>query len=99
MTQTYTPGPWAATKQEIFSCVDDARVATAWAGHDSQGMLNKAIGAAQADANARLIAAAPDLLTVAVNVEAAITESGTEANLDNILAALRAAIAKATGTA
>ena len=53
----HTAGPWSVCGNEIFSVANDAKVATVWSGEDSQGMLNKAISASQADRNAARIVA------------------------------------------
>lgn len=97
MTTTHTPGPWAydADSQEVFS--DDARHGAGWIafikGNDGEG---RPLTEPERLANARLIAAAPDLLAAAIDAletfERRFPDSPTAHDL-------RAAIARATGEA
>lgn len=93
MTQTtHTPGPWIYEPQGP-SC------ATIWAGDDC---IFDAIDAAGNEANARLIAAAPDLLAtleyvlLAADYDGALT-MGTAALSPAIRDRIVRSIAKATG--
>lgn len=98
----HTPGPWNACHGEIFSFDNDARIAQVFSGQDSQRLLNKAIKSVEADCNARLIAAAPDLLTAVESLMEQVEQMrGLFVDEDNAIAdALadgRDAIAKAKG--
>ena len=93
---THTPGPWRVTGRMLRTVVADAPT-----GHDDEDSM-KAYGghlvceSIQLDANARLIAASPEMLAALQMIEGAeqlepvLSESGR--------AQVRAAIAKATGT-
>jgi len=109
----HTPGPWVMTARD---CPTDG-VAVSWcidsplrisiANGQSQEHLGEALGMQRTEclANARLIAAAPDLLQALLNLVGtmcAADGSDIEADLDAIDARVveaRAAIAKATGAA
>ena len=92
----HTPGPW--TPHPRFS--DGAEVRSiaqvAWCGaaaaYGESG--NQTIDAAEACANARLIAAAPDLLDACVRLLDAVARGDHKAKA---IDAARAAVAKATG--
>lgn len=93
---TPTPGPWEVGYHStgdrrdgalVFEVSTKLNIANLWAGLRP---------IEEVDANARQIAANPELLAFAHNTLAALTENGAEANLDNIIAAARAVIAKAT---
>lgn len=102
MTTKHTPGPW--TMHPRFS--DGAEVRSiaqvAWCGaaaaYGESG--NQNIDAAEACANARLIAAAPDLLAVCEGLVAWWKADGISGNatLDALSDKARAAVAKAKGT-
>lgn len=96
----HTPGPWKAveantdysgTFNRILS-ISDAEIAPARAYGDTEE---------QRHANARLIAAAPDLLDACKNIVAAceLTEDAYYDAIDTAMNIARAAIAKAEGTA
>jgi len=98
MSAAHTPGPWWFDQaSDEITCearegkVEIASVVTGWAPSFE----------AEQQANARLIAAAPELLAVLLMVkEAAIDERGLDFNLTTEQwAVFHAAIAKATGAA
>jgi hypothetical protein len=89
MTATkHTPGPWVAIDHEIFADNQSRNIADVWISFAN-------IEDEEAKANARLIAAAPDLLE-ALEAFAEYAEKGTWGSLDPVTQA-RAAIAKAKG--
>lgn len=82
----HTPGPWHVSKHQdgrsmLVYGADDYEVARVCFPNRKE--------------NARLIAAAPDLLRVLVKLEQACADEGVQ-GMDILLAAARAAIAKAT---
>lgn len=83
--QKHTPGPWEAAGQKVFAsglpCSNHVATAYAVGGH---GLY----------ANARLIAAAPDLLDALIYLRDCI-ESGREPGMGDVLRAIN----KATGGA
>ena len=94
----HTPGPWSVEEPMDFelSIVESGKPVHEWQfiaciphGGKKEGDFPKVI----AEANARLIAAAPDLLEAAKRLRAVITDHVSLADVD----ALDAAIAKATG--
>jgi len=112
MTAKHTPGPWIAHKKTSPDCSEGTHYITCangalgyWRGHkqghtDSSWVLNKA--------DARLIAAAPELLEALSELIAAGDNSMRPTDGDDVAAmirfgeaekAARAAIAKATGDA
>lgn len=106
----YTPGPWAVgpygSDLEIQGGgIQLARVRTTRAGVDELAEP-RAVPIPEAGANARLIAAAPDLLAAAqtiladlhARIDRAMEEGGRAVPVFNGTAELAAAIAKATGT-
>ena len=92
MTDKHTPGPWVAGSKEVRGPLD---VKIAWCGDN--GIYGRdgsyVISVEEAEANARLCAAAPDLLD-ALRAMITPTDPRTE---DEILSQAFAAIAKATG--
>ena len=101
-TQTkHTPGPWEAIKSDGKFFIDAERseengIGIAATFHDEPW----------AEANARLIAAAPEMLAAVIEahnvLEAAalcLTPRGSRSRLDSAIEQARAAIAKATGGA
>jgi hypothetical protein len=96
MTDTHTPGPWTASDERrgIFEIIHDGDLlAQVWrVRHAGDGDL-------PAEANARLIAAAPELLEACREALALISEFELEAldGRDEVPDLLRAAIAKAEG--
>jgi hypothetical protein len=96
-TAKHTPGPWKITK------VMELRKATHYAVKHNDGtgsFSTEVVAQCEKEANARLIAAAPDLLAAA---NAGLFLADTLANLQGnqeaakIASVLRAAITKATG--
>ena len=104
-TNTHTPGPWKWDEGwgAILSCGDVQRlVCPVWTGGNRSGMTESEV--ARDVANARLIAAAPDLLEALEDlIERAGTSmhqansDGAEYDVDDELKAAYAAIAKARG--
>ena len=92
MNTKHTPGPWKAFHQEI-SGPNDELIGRVYAGTESAALLSKAISASTADNNARLIAAAPEMLA-ALELLLADPYLADPMNTDR-MAGARAAIAKA----
>lgn len=100
MSAAHTPGPWHVFRQGTKHFVSQAAdedfrfaIATVYeAGFHPDGPL---AARTEAAANARLIAAAPELLTVLARLEEACTDEGVP-GMGGLLAEARAAIAKAT---
>jgi hypothetical protein len=87
----HTPGPWA-----IGIDSDSERMQViAWTGDHVAYVECDPL-----DANARLIAAAPDLLEACLDAYALLIngEEGSDSTVDEVLATLRRAHAKATST-
>jgi len=82
---THTPGPWGAQHRGYKSAVQPS----------VSGQYFEVVGADH-EANALLIAAAPDLLEAASLAVAAYRE-GDDDDMDAAIAALNAAITKAKG--
>ena len=95
----HTPGPWTD------KAIDESQ----WGVYDSRGwsvaqahqikVLSADIKQAERTANARLIAAAPDLLAALERLVRQHGSDGIEYSGDHPVAVARAAIAKATGEA
>ena len=95
MITQHTPGPWRAgsIRGDLVDCIysaDSIRVATieTWIGPKES---------AESEANARLIAAAPDLLAALQRAYVDIATRKVRKGDGAILALLRTVIAKATG--
>ena len=84
----HTPGPWIVVSRGMFS----PKVVDA----NSLGICHTTYAPTGAEANARLIAAAPDLLEALKEIVDAADGAGWE-QLDPSFKKARAAIAKATG--
>lgn len=89
----HTPGPWHVvegklTKSALEVHANSRAICELWRRGNAKTEL----------ANARLMAAAPDLLRVLVQLEQACADEGVQ-GMDSLLAAARAAIATATGEA
>lgn len=100
MTSKHTPGPWF-TKREGFSTVYvEARLRGSTIQEVAACGPTEA-GSEQQEANARLIAAAPDLLEALILLEREMVESGNASSVDYgwkpAIEKTRAAIAKAMG--
>lgn len=94
MTAKHTPGPWSMFSNgfAVGVCTHDSDVA--WTFFEDRGLLDTARSRDEDEANARLIAAAPDLLQACIYLAEGIEACGlTGVYLDQA----RAAIAKATG--
>jgi hypothetical protein len=98
MTDRHTPGPWWIDNRNIRS----ATVKPDWMpkGIKLATVVEGAVGSAESDANARLIAAAPDLLAA---LQAIMEWAGTEEGYQALPfeppwnPQVQAAIARATG--
>ena len=92
----HTPGPW-----EVECVMCDEVNGEAYEVHADGGAIS--IAAPPSEADAYLIAAAPDLLAAAVSTLARIdqlqAQLGKEGFTDAMADTLRSAVAKATGTA
>lgn len=108
MTDKHTPGPWninALSRKmtitgNVHQVTDDKRFPTAFVPAWDAPAKGEIDGTEEALANARLIAAAPELLEAAKAALASSSLSESEPGGINILAVeamLRASIAKATG--
>lgn len=92
MTTKHTPGPWTCSAQY------GRRMYTIWDADGDYHQMRDEAG--EMDANARVIAAAPDLLTALENILATenIPSGTAHCSFENLRKA-RAAIARATGAA
>jgi hypothetical protein len=106
----HTPGPWTINPKAVFEnngfkinafpvSGSGQAIAAVWAGSFGKG----AFGLDNQEANARLIAAAPDLLAVARMFAQYLADNGGDEEYRNAdgtgwLTIARAAIAKAEGT-
>lgn len=104
MGAKHTPGPWSVRPTAtnfIIDASDGLRV-TALSWQPLSYRMPHATKA-EAEANARLIASAPDLLEALILLEAEMVASGNAGSEDygwpKAIVATRAAIAKATGEA
>jgi hypothetical protein len=103
MKTTHTPGPWEAHGQAIYA--GDTYVAQCWdetsrelhAYKDAVGNIPVPSNGAEAQANARLMASAPELLS-ALQRFASAMEQRSYPELQGIACDAFAAIAKATGS-
>lgn len=95
MSARHTPGPWFAVGYQVEIQSDTvADICTTNAHLFGQGGLHDD---ARAMANARLIAAAPDLLRLLEVARDCLEVSNYEGEDDEVLAAIRAALANAKG--
>jgi hypothetical protein len=98
----HTPGPWS--KRTTIVCGKEWAHMIEQCGHMPHATVFDRSGhgddTPESEANARLIAAAPDLLSVAARILRSLEWSATEDRMTNEeqAALLRAAIAKATCT-
>ena len=108
MKTTHTPGPWNVVANDVFSLDNDALICECFSGIRSKPLLSQAVTSAQADANARLIAAAPELLAALEAISEGDVMSkkygpahmfGHAEVVHEYQAIARAAIAKAKGQA
>ena len=97
MSAAHTPGPWRLT---IYKITEGEKVISyGWSIVDAKSRsvpLHSIDGSKQALANARLIAAAPELLEA---LQGALESMETGVTSLGVIRAARAAIAKATGGA
>ena len=98
MTQTHTPGPWVAcpgNARQVYKIETNAR------GNQNDGYEIAALRGPDKDANARLIAAAPELYAALESltqyVDSYRYNSAWAGRPHAIMDAARAAIARATG--
>lgn len=96
MTNTqHTPGPWVMSRNHVphLGFMIGAPVSATLPAH-----ADRHIGHVYGEANARLIAAAPEMLEALEHIEWAVTGFGDfESQYPEAIAAVRAAITKATG--
>ena len=92
MTQ-HTPGPWQMGGELISKEGSNLEIASVWSESANRKLSPRQ---SEADANARLIAAAPELLEAAQRVTGISWAVGSLA-LNDSMEQLRAVIAKATG--
>ena len=90
----HTPGPWRAIIRKNGGGITNAFVDMQSGGHIAIPLNNPET----AEANARLIAAAPELLE-ALQTWIAACDTGTHTDINQAREQARAAIAKATGEA
>lgn len=88
MATKHTPAPWTADDQQIWT-TGAVLAMTHW--------ISGVIDTDEACANARLIAAAPDLLAAARRALNVLKATGESVRPGNALGVLDAAIQKATG--
>ena len=100
----FTPGPWGTTQATGGQTVSGPLgVSIAWCGANASfgyGETSYVISEAEARANARLIAAAPELLEVALSLQElddGLSALGTPLLGSKLRAKIDAAIAKAEG--
>lgn len=102
----HTPGPWRSFVNDsggrwsgwplsVVADHDEGKVVVRTGGQWPYEW-DEDISQQEAVANARLIAASPDLLSALREVEYALVNSGRDADHDGLVARARAAIAKAT---
>ena len=97
METKHTPGPWRISTANPFAVnTSEAGIATAH-GIDAANYSEFFPSTEQAKANARLIAAAPELLEALLALEEVDGFKGWHHTYDEACAKARAAIAKATG--
>jgi hypothetical protein len=94
----HTPGPWRVGNSFMESGVFSADGKTIVAlTHGSARYYRRQEQIAEQDANARLIAAAPDLLEALMGLRLYVDPMMGGEEVDNAIRAANAAIAKATG--
>lgn len=100
MSTKHTPGPWTVNPHFNHGAEVRSLASVAWCSvastHGASG--SQVIDVAEARANARLIAAAPDLLEALEAAHGYLVMMGTD-HADHIRGVCRAAIAKAKGKA
>lgn len=91
---TFTPGPWVAMCKAVYTESDNPTREILWGGHNTRSASE-----GEKKANARLIAAAPELHAQAKNLERLLTELAMqgETGTDEALEEVRAVLAKVDG--
>lgn len=89
----HTPGPWSAERSPL----NDSNVFMAVSAGDRGDVVYVTLRQIEVEANAHLIAAAPELLAAARRALAVLKATGESVRSGNALGALDAAIAKAEG--
>ena len=92
---THTPGPWRATGPNVRADTDDGDGALIAVVRDKHFFDGEPISLSELTANARLIAAAPDLLAIVAELA---RHDGMSGDLPMLIVKARAALAKATTT-
>ena len=82
-TATHTPGPWIVSDEDIVAVTKDRRAYV--------GRIDGRRVTSENDANARLIAAAPDMLSVCLDIIDPLVTN------EAVRKSARAALAKVTG--
>ena len=91
---TFTPGPWVAMGKAVYTESDNPTREILWGGHNTRSASDE-----EKKANARLIAAAPELHAQAKILERLLTELAMqgETGTDEALEEVRALLAKVDG--
>ena len=91
---TFTPGPWTAMCKAVYTESDNPTREILWGGHNTRSASDE-----EKKANARLIAAAPELHAQAKVLERLLTELAMqgETGTDEALEEVRALLAKVDG--
>ena len=97
MTTKHTPGPWTTYNPSTAQLYYSLRITSETDGHDVAALIPNGKNAERWEANARLIAAAPDLLAALDEMLGDAETMNAPYRNDAICERARAAIAKATG--
>ena len=91
---THTPGPWVAMGKAVYTESDNPTREILWGGHNTRSASDD-----EKKANARLIAAAPELHAQAKILERLLTELAMqgETGTDEALDEVRSVLAKVDG--
>jgi len=91
---TFTPGPWVAMCKAVYTESDNPTREILWGGHNTRSASDD-----EKKANARLIAAAPELHAQAKILERLLTELAMqgETGTDEALEEVRSVLAKVDG--
>ena len=87
---THTPGPWVAMGKAVYTESDNPTREILWGGHNTRSASDE-----EKKANARLIAAAPELLAQCKFLERMLVTTGHHSS--NRLAKVREILAKVEG--
>ena len=90
--QTSTPGPWEGVGHGVYTVADNPCREILWHGHNTRSAPDK-----EREANAHLIAAAPDMLAALKEVAEVASSTQSRFTRQDILKYIAAAIAKAEG--